>query len=86
MQVELVTLVALAAGLTHEELVSFANTFVPAPVASLLTGYVIMADWLASDQTLFPLVSNGYDDEGEDGRGLRMQPSTWDDVSRLERR
>ena len=82
MQVELVTLVALAAGLTHEEFAGFANTFVPAPVASLLTGYVIMADWLASDQTLFPLVSNGYDDEGEDGRGLRMQPSTWDDVSR----
>lgn len=81
-QVELVTLVALAAGLTHEELAGFANTFVPAPVASLLTGYVIMADWLASDQTLFPLVSNGYDDEGEDDRDLRMQPSTWDDVSR----
>ena len=81
-QVELVTLVALAAGLTHEELASFANTFVSAPVASLLTGYVIMADWLASDQTLFPLVSNGYDDEGEDDRDLRMQPSTWDDVSR----
>lgn len=81
-QAELVAMVALAAGLTHEELAGFANTFVPAPVASLLTGYVIMADWLASDQTLFPLVSNGYDDEGEDDRNLRTQPFTWDDVSR----
>lgn len=84
-QAELVSLVAQAVGLAQGELDALGSAFVPAPAESLLTGFVIMADWLASDQNLFPLVANGCDDEGVDESRLRVQPSTWEDVARQVR-
>lgn len=81
-QKELIALVARAVGLTSDDLAALGGTFVPAPAASLLTGLVIMADWLASDQGLFPYVSRGYDDEDIDADRLRLPPSTWEDVAR----
>lgn len=81
-QAELVAMVAQAAGLTRGELAAFGRTFVSAPAASLLTGFVIMTDWLASDQDLFPLVSNGYDDDDVDDTFLRTEPLTWADAAR----
>ena len=81
-QSELVSLVAQAVGLSQGELTALGSAFVPAPAESLLTGFVIMSDWLASDQSLFPLVANDYDDEDMDGAHLRVQPSTWEDVAR----
>ena len=81
-QAELVAMVAQTVGLTREELAAFGRTFVSAPAASLLTGFVIMADWLASDQDLFPLASNGYDDDDADDTFLRAEPLTWADVAR----
>ncbi len=82
-QKELVTLVAQAAGLSQDDLAAFAHVFIPAPEASLLTGFVIMADWLASDVDLFPLIANGFNDDGglEEAR-LRTAPLSWADVTR----
>lgn len=79
-QGELVAMVAQAVGLVREDLESLAQTFISAPAASLLTGFVIMADWLASDQDLFPLISNGYDEDGMDS-ACRVEPRTWEDAT-----
>ncbi len=84
-QAELVEMVAQAAGLTEGELAECAGTFIPAPVASLMTGFVIMADWLASDQDLFPLISSGCDDDEIGDARLRTQPSTRREASRWAR-
>ncbi len=82
-QEELVALVAQAAGLSQDDLASFAHAFIPAPEASLLTGFVIMADWLASDVGLFPLIANGFNDDGGlDKDRLRIEPISWADVAR----
>lgn len=81
-QAELVGLMAQAVGLSQEELAALRGMFVSAPAASLLTGFVIMADWLASDQDLFALVCDGFDDDDAFGEFCRMEPSTWQDVAR----
>lgn len=56
-QTELVEYALILAGLSTEDLEVLAHHPLPAPVASLVTGVVIMSDWMASNQGAFPLVS-----------------------------
>lgn len=83
-QEELFRLVVQASGLNQTELESFARVFIAAPAASLLVGLSIIADWIASNQELFPLVpliSGDFGWEDSEGSCLRCEPSTWDEVS-----
>ena len=56
-QRELLLFAARLAGISLSELARIAQGFLPAYAASVITGIVIMTDWIASNQDLFPLVS-----------------------------
>ncbi len=63
-QSELVEYALAISGLSWDALVSIARVFLPPQVTCLLTGLVIMVDWMASDQDAFPLLAI------QDGEGL----------------
>ena len=55
-QTELVELARSLSGLSTGDIRALRSRVLPTPFASLLSGVVIMADWLASNVYLFPLV------------------------------
>lgn len=55
-QVELIGFARMLAGLDEDALATVENATVAVPVESLLCGIVIMADWIASNSELCPLV------------------------------
>lgn len=62
-QTELVEHALLAAGLDDEAVEELGRSPLPVQAASVVSGLVIMADWIASNQDLFPLI--GTLDAGE---------------------
>lgn len=73
-QDELLTLSLALAGLAADDLCKVLSNGIPAPAASLLTGLLIMCDWIASDSDAFPLFElESFDyvpigDSSEEGR------------------
>ena len=55
-QGELIEFVRIVSGLDEDVLDRLEDCLVPAPIASLLVGLVIMADWIASNTDFFPLL------------------------------
>lgn len=55
-QDELIEFLMTVSGTSESILDCMASRFIPAPVASLLIGLIIMSDWIASNQGYFPLL------------------------------
>ena len=78
-QYELIDFVIRRVGLSDDDLARLATRFLNPCAAAILTGLVIMADWIASDgdDDRFPLVP-AYADIQDDGDDLR----TWEGLTR----
>lgn len=82
-QNELIAYSLQLAGLSEEDIPRFAKHHLTVASESILVGMVIMTDWIASDQDLFPLVSLFEDgDDGCDRLEARCV-SAWDAASIL---
>lgn len=62
-QLELLHLVKDFSGLGESSLSEYSNRVLPAQVESVLSGLVILSDWLSSNQDFFPLVELVPEDE-----------------------
>jgi CRISPR-associated endonuclease Cas3-HD len=77
-QDELVGYAARLAGIDDERLGTLARLPLDVAVESLLTGMVIVSDWLASDCDLFPLlVGNGREGDAEEFASESAMVSAW---------
>lgn len=72
-QDELMAFASSLAGLPPDDLSALRSDGITVAVESILTGLVIMTDWLASDQDLFPLVSLLGEEGRMDGAEVSMR-------------
>ena len=97
-QAELIGMCRSASGLTDDNLHHLSAVCLLAPIASLLTGFVIMCDWIASNQEYFPLTAGGAfqstndsgtsrdfrDSDADDGNSARIPRSRAEEERRVD--
>ncbi|WP_259878216.1 CRISPR-associated helicase Cas3' [Brachybacterium muris] len=71
-------LLGLLAGVTGiESLIPHLRTEIEGPAQSLLTGLVIMADWLASGADIFPMAASGMAAHDAEAQAQRIRDGFW---------